>query len=356
MPVSFRRESKTVEVLAADSTIVRYELEYRWDPLTSRVAVICPHLREKWTEYYSVRDEEWLRSLVEASQAGCPFCHPTIDKVAARFAPNQLDEDQIRVDEVVAFPNLYPRTDFEAVVTSPGVHYLRLNEFTPTILAKFLTAALDCIKQAYRKNDKLHYPVIGGNYLPPAGASLVHYHMQLSMQEYPFESVRTLIDATTRYEQKEHANFWLDLMAVNEAREIARTNNVYWYTPFAPTGFCEVRALITKPTFMSVSAQEVQELAEGLAAVLNYYNDHGFAAFNFMLYSDRLDAESSKHSKSIPPGLQIVARPNPRPNYLSIDSWYMPLLLQQAIVLERPEELARDLKPYVTAARFGGEQ
>ena len=66
MPVSFRRAEKRVEVLAADGTSVRYELEYRWDPLTSRVAVICPHLREKWTAYYSVRDEEWLRSLVEA--------------------------------------------------------------------------------------------------------------------------------------------------------------------------------------------------------------------------------------------------------------------------------------------------
>jgi UDPglucose--hexose-1-phosphate uridylyltransferase len=348
MPISFRRAGKTVEVLAADGTSVQYELEYRWDPLTSRVAVICPHLREKWTEYYSVRDEEWLRSLVEASQAGCPFCHPTINKVAARFAPEQLDEEQIRVDEVIAFPNLYPRTDFEAVITSPEVHYLRLNEFTPELLARFLTAALDCIKQAYRKNDKLLYPVIGGNYLPPAGASLLHYHMQLSMQEYPFESVRTLIEASMRYEQHEHANFWLDLMRENQDREIARTNNVYWYVPFAPTGFCEVRALITKPNFVSVSAKEVQELAEGLSAVLNYYNDHGFAAFNFTLYSDRLDADRT--ASGIPPGLQIVARPNPRPNYLSIDSWYMPLLLQQAIVLERPEELARDVKPFITAA------
>lgn len=346
MPLVFRSERKTVAVQAADGSTVRYELEYRWDPLTARAVVICPHLRAKWTEYYSVRDEAWLRELVEASQAGCPFCHPTFDKVAARFAPEQLDEAQIRVDEVIAFPNLYPRTDFEAVITAPEVHYLRLNEFTPAFVAKCLTAALDCIRQAYRKSKKLLYPVIGGNYLPPAGASLVHYHMQLSMQEYPFESVRTLIDASVRYERREQANFWLDLVRENEAREIARTNNVYWYTPFAPTGFCEVRAIITKPNFMRITAEDVNELAAGLTAVLRYYNDHGFAAFNFVIYSDRLDAELS----NVPPGLQIVARPNPRPNYLSIDSWYMPLLLQQAIVLERPEELARDLKPYVTAA------
>jgi UDPglucose--hexose-1-phosphate uridylyltransferase len=342
MPLVFKSERKPVEIQAADGATVRYELEYRWDPLTARVSVICPHLREKWTEYYRVRDEEWLRAMVEASQAGCPFCHPTINKVAARFSPEQLDEDQVRVDEVVAFPNLYPRTDFEVVITSPDVHYLRLNEFTPALVAKFLAAGFECIKQAYRKDDKLRYPVIGGNYLPPAGASLVHYHMQLSMQEYPFESVRTLIDASARYEQQEHSNFWLDLMCVNEVREIARTSNVYWYTPFAPTGFCEVRAIINKLNFMSFSAQEVQELAEGLSAVLKYYNDHGFAAFNFILYSDRLDAARN----SIPPGLQIVARPNPRPNYLSIDSWYMPLLLHQAIVLERPEELAREMEKY----------
>ena len=342
MPIAFKSERKNVEVLTADGTPMNYNLEYRWDPLTSRISVICPHLKDKWIDFYGSRDDTWLAEMVEASKENCPFCRPLIDQIAAKFSPDQLDEETITVNDVIVFPNLYPRTDFEAVITVPEVHYLNLDEFSPDLLYNFLSAALECITKAFRKNDNLLYPVIGGNYLPPAGASLVHYHMQLSMQEHPFESVRTLIDASEEYEKSTSTNFWLDLMTVNEKRAIAQTDNVYWSTPFAPTGFCEVRAIITKPNFLEFTQEVVRDLAEGLSAILSYYNDHGFAAFNFILYSSRLDSDTN----SILPGLQIVARPNPRPNYLSIDSWYMPLLLQQTVVLERPEALAHDLKGY----------
>jgi UDPglucose--hexose-1-phosphate uridylyltransferase len=346
MPIEFKRKTKTVEVLTLDGSAVSYEIEYRWDPLTGRVSVICPHLREKWTEFYSVRDEDWLKTMVEASKDNCPFCYPVIDQIAAKFSPEQLDDEVITFDGVRVFPNLYPRTDFEAVITSPAVHYLDLNEFSVDLLYTFLTAALDCIKKAYQKNDKRLYPVIGGNYLAPSGASLVHYHMQLSMQQYPFESVRTLIDASAQYQKTERSNFWLDLIEENNDREITRKDNVYWYTPFAPTGFCEVSTSINRPNFLAFTTEDVRDIAEGLSAILNYYYDHGFAAFNFILYSGRMDTGNEGFLS----GLQIVARPNPRPTYLSIDSWYMPLLLQQAVVLERPEALARDLKSYFSSS------
>jgi UDPglucose--hexose-1-phosphate uridylyltransferase len=342
MPIEFKRETKPVEVLTSDETPVSYELEYRWDPLTSRVSVICPHLRKKWTEFYGIRDEKWLKTLVEESKGNCPFCHPLIDQIAAKFSPDQLDEQSITVNGVRVFPNLYPRTDFEAVITAPDVHYLTLDEFTPDLLYNFLTAALACIKKAYQKNNKLLYPVIGGNYLPSAGASLVHYHMQLSMQEYPFESVRTLIEASAQYQKTKRSNFWVDLMHVNTDREIVRKNDIYWYAPFAPTGFCEVRASVNKSNFLDFTTDDVRDIAEGLSALLRFYDDHGFAAFNFILYSGKLETGNDGFLS----GLQIVARPNPRSNYLSIDSWYMPLLLQQTVVLERPEELARDLRKY----------
>ena len=344
MPLKFKSEIKTAEVLTPTGRPMSYELEYRWDPLTSRVSVICPHLKEKWTEFYSIRDEDWLTTLVEASKEKerCPFCRPTIDEVAAKFAHHQLDAEMLTVDEVYVFPNLYPRTDFEAVITSPDIHYLNLDEFDTALLCNFLTAARECIKRAYRKNNKLLYPVIGCNYLPPAGASLIHFHMQLSIQEFPFEYLRTLIDASAQYETREHTNFWRDLMNVNKSREITRKNNIYWYTPFAPTGFSEVRAIITRPTFLTFTTMDVRNLAEGLSAVLRFYHDHGFAAFNFIIYSGRLGSGNNGFLS----GLQILARPNPRSNYISIDTWYMPLLLGQSIVLEKPEELARDLRRY----------
>ena len=348
MPIEYKSELKTAEVLTSEGKPLSYELEYRWDPLTSRVSVICPHLKEKWTALYSIRDEEWLSRMIKDSKEQCPFCRPTIDTLAAKFPYHQLEDEMLTFDGIYVFPNLYPRTDFEAVITAPEVHYLTLDEFNTDLLRNFLNVSIECIKRAYQRNDKLLYPVIGCNYLPSAGASLIHFHMQLSMQEYPFEYLRTLIDASVQYETKEHTNFWVDLMSTNNAREIKHENNLYWYTPFAPTGFSEVQAIITRPTFLTFTAGDVHDLAEGLSAILQYYHDHGFAAFNFIIYSGRLD---SAHNRPLS-GLQILARPNPRPNYLSIDTWYMPFLLRQAIVLERPEELARDLRGYFTSFSF----
>lgn len=342
MAIRFKSERKNLEVLTPDGRSTSYEVEYRWDPLTSRLAVLCPHLKEKWIDLYGRRDEAWLQQMVEDSRVNCPFCPPTIDAVAARFSPRQLDEELLRIDRVYLFPNLFPRTDFEAVITSPNLHYLKLNEFSTELLSTFLTGARECIARAVQKNANLLYPVIGCNYLPSAGASLIHFHMQLSIQEFPYEYLARLINSTTRYELLEHTNFWLDLMKYNESREIERTNKLYWYTPFAPAGFCEVDAVIERPHLLSLTTEDIHELARGLSSILRYYHDRGFAAFNFILYSDRLDSEKSRLFS----GLQIRARPSPRPTYLSIDTWYMPLLLQQAVVIERPEELARDLRTY----------
>lgn len=343
MPVEFKSEFKTVEVMTSDGKPITYELEYRWDPLTLRVSVICSHLGEKWRQFYSVRDEDWLNKIVGDSRKGCPFCRPTIDQIAAKFSPRQLVEEILKFDGIYVFPNLYPRTDLEAVVTSPDIHYLGLSDFNTDLVHRFLQAAFECIKKAYRKNDKLNYPVIGCNYLPPAGASLMHFHKQISMQSFPFDHVRALMESSARYKGAAQANFWFDLMDANPDREIRRKNNIYWYTPFAPAGFCEVRAIIKKPHFLQFTAEDIGDLADGISGVLRYYGEHGFTAFNYVIYSGCLDREEDGFLS----GVQIVARPNPRPNYVSIDSWYMQLLLGQTIVLEKPEDLAKDMRSYL---------
>ncbi len=342
MSIEFKSKTKTVQVLTSDGDPVTYKIEYRSDPLTSRVSVICPYLKEKWVEFYSVQDKDWLNKIIEESKENCLFCKPLIDEIAARFPKQQIEEDILRFDDIYVFPNLYPRADFEAVVTSPDIHYLDFSTINTDLLYSFLNASIECIKKAYQKNNKLIYPVIGCNYLPPAGASLIHFHLQVSIQEVPFHYVKTLTDSSVQYEIANHANFWLDLMNAGEDREIKRKNNIYWHVPFAPTGFCEVRAIINKPNMLMFTTEDVRDIAEGLSNILRYYDDHGFAAFNCVIYSGKLGAENNDFYS----GIRIVARPNPRPNYTSIDSWYMPFLLGQTVVLEKPEDLSKEMRNY----------
>ncbi|MFO7773379.1 MAG: hypothetical protein R6V59_05520 [Dehalococcoidia bacterium] len=341
MAIEFNCEPITVEVLDPGGKSLEHRLERRFDPLTSRSSLICPDLREKLTAFYGNRDDRWLNELAEESKRGCPFCSPTIDKVIPKFARDLVHEGVLTFEGVYVFPNLFPRTEFEAVVTSPEIHYLNLGQFTKDLLYNSLTAALECVRRVYSSNNALAYPVVGTNYLPPAGASLIHFHQQSAMQQAPFNRIRNLIECSARYAEDENSNFWQDFMAVNDERKIKQVGNVYWYIPFAPTGFCEVRAIVNVSNLLQFEAEDIGNLATGLSNVLRYYHDRGFDSFNCIIYSGSLEKADDFRA-----GLSIVARPNARPNYLSIDSWFMPLMLGETVVPERPEDLVAEISGY----------
>jgi galactose-1-phosphate uridylyltransferase len=342
MPVEFKSDPIIVEVLDTSGKPQRHRLERRFDPLTSRSALICPNLREKWTEFYGNRDERWLDEISNKSKRNCPFCPPTIDKVIAKFPKAQVPEGVLKFKNVYVFPNLFPRTEFEAVVTSPDIHYVNLGQFTRELLYNSLTAAFECIRRVHSLSNALAYPVVGTNYLPPAGASLIHFHQQIAMQRVPFNRIRDLIELSARYSEAEKSTFWQDLIAVNDERKIKQVGNIYWYVPFAPTGFCEVRAITSASNFLQFEAEDIRNLAVGLSNVLRYYHHRGFDSFNCIIYSGSLEEANSFRS-----GLIIVARPNTRPNYVSLDSWFMPLILGQPVLPERPEDLAAELRGYL---------
>jgi UDPglucose--hexose-1-phosphate uridylyltransferase len=339
--IEFKREPITVEVLDTNGKPLEHRLERRFDPLTSRSSLICPNLREKFTTFYGNRDDRWLDETAKKSQVGCPFCSPTIDEVIPKFRKDQVQEGVLRYEDVYVFPNLFPRTEFEAVVTSPNIHYLSLNQFTRERLYNYLTAAFECVRRAFSQNKGLAYPVVGTNYLPPAGASLIHFHQQIAMQQVPFNRVRNLIELSSRYAEAEKSSFWQDLMAINGERKIKQVGNTYWYIPFAPTGFCEVRAIANVANFLQFEAEDIRNVAGGLSNVLRYYHHRGFDSFNCIIYSGSLVKANGFRA-----GLSIVARPNAQPNYLSIDSWFMPLMLAETVVPERPEDLVAGIREY----------
>jgi galactose-1-phosphate uridylyltransferase len=342
MAIQFKCEPISVEVLDPAGKPVQYTLERRFDPLTSRSSLICPTLREKWRTFYGCRDEQWLRQISNESKRGCPFCSPTIDQVIPRFPQNRVPEGVLKFGDVYVFPNLFPRTEFEAVVTSSNVHFLNLNEFTEQLLYGMLTAAFECISRVYSLDNSLAYPVVGTNYLPPAGASLIHFHQQIAMQKVPFTHIRNLMECSARYGEAQNNSFWQDFMAANDERRIEQSGNIYWYVPFAPSGSCEVQAIVNACNFLQFEAEDMRNLARGLCNVLKYYHHRGFDSFNCLIYSGSLQEPDGFRA-----GLSIITRPNVRRNYSSIDSWFMPLMLRETVVPERPEELAREIRAYL---------
>jgi len=92
MPVEFKSEPITVDVLDNRGKSQKHRLERRFDPLTSHSSLICPNLKEKVTAFYGNRDDRWLDEISNKSKRDCPFCPPTIDKVIAKFPKNRVPE------------------------------------------------------------------------------------------------------------------------------------------------------------------------------------------------------------------------------------------------------------------------
>jgi len=339
--MEFKSIRKQVEVKTAQGT-VSYTIEQRIDPLLKYSSMVCRHLLDKWGGFYGKRNEKFIESFIEESKKNCPFCKPTIDKIAARFVRSQMDEEILKSEsgEVYIFPNIYPRVDFDAVATIPEVHYLNLNEFNAGILKKFLKAEIECIKKANNKNKNLTYANIGCNYLFPSGASLTHLHMQIAMRDTPFSYIGSLINRNIEYKKATGKSFWDELTEVNDERKIFESEQIYIYAPFAPRGFSEVRGIINKPNIAEVDDEDIMGFSMAMEKILSYYHEQGFSSFNFAVFSDRIDDSNSE----LPVSFNIYVRPDPREVYTNIDTWYMPFLLQECVVLEKPEKLAKRLK------------
>ncbi|MBU7028008.1 MAG: hypothetical protein HXS48_13820 [Theionarchaea archaeon] len=331
---SFQRQA----TLITEQGEVTHTVEHRRDPLTGRISSICPDLKEKWSSFVGETDKELIQKLAEDSASWCPFCQ-SIEEVTPKVSYHP--EGRWHINNVWVFPNLFPRTAFEAVITSPETHFLWLNEFSEQFVYNHVKAGVQCIKDVFHANPSLSYAVIGWNYLPPAGASLVHPHMQVSMRDIQFNYPAFIEEKSRQYFDKNESNYWEDIIC--KERHIKTMGRIEWVTLYAPTGFNEVWGIVKDASnFMELEDTDILDLAKGISNILQFYSDRGCSAFNMLFYSGKL----KEHSDYFWCGLKLISRSNVRPVYLNIDSWYMPRLLWEEIVAESPEELAAVVKKY----------
>lgn len=320
-------------------------LEYRKDPLTGRVCTVAAGLAEKIKLFLGETDNSLIERIVEGTRDKCPFCPDLVEKVTPKLPSNIFDVDRLRFGEAIAFPNLFPRSEFEAVVVLSKKHYLGLDEFSPEIIANGLKACLAYIKGVYGYTSTEN-AIIGCNYMFPAGASSLHPHMQVSMRSVPFYYTNELLGLSRKFFERTSANYWEEL--ANSERErgeryIGSNGGVEFLVPFAPSHRNEVLAIVReKSSFVEYGNREVDGLALGVSRVLAFYRAKGMSSFNFVLQSAPLGLKAEYFWSN----LTIVSRPNVRANYLNDDSWFGSKLLLENVTAEPPEAIAEALKQF----------
>jgi UDPglucose--hexose-1-phosphate uridylyltransferase len=319
-------------------------LERRFDPLTEQSTFVARG-RLNYVRHFFDTDRALLTKLAESSKPNCPFCPDRVELSTPKFPEAIAPAGRIKVGRCIALPSLHAHADFNAVIVLGSSHLAYPKELEADLIAEGLQAGLEALKAAWRADSELTYGVVIMNYLPPAGSSIIHPHMQALSSNVPFNLQRLLLSRSYKHYLKASRNYWLDLLErEREARErlIAEGSYVAWLAPLAPLRFFEVWGVFKEPLDPSkVGSEALREAAEGVSKILSFYEDEGILCFNMALILPPFGSAQAFFN----PQVRLCARLGLSQPFLN-DFWALAALLMESEVFEAPEDYAARAKRY----------
>lgn len=253
----------------------------------------------------------------------CPFCPGRVE----RETPTFVDGTRIRRGESITFPNLYPFADWHLVTVVTRAH--AVERFTVDQIADALSGLLEGL---VRRGG---YASLNWNYLPSAGASIAHPHLQGIADPCPTSLQGRYLAGSRAYYREHNRSYWNDLVAAETPTDRFLFEDVIpWFASPVPVGEREVRGILPATSLLDI-APCIRPLARGILRVLDCYRTLGTHAFNMALYCGTPgDADSFSAVCS------IIARLNPNPSSMT-DSAFMERLHFEPVVMTLPEEFGR---------------
>ena len=255
---------------------------------------------------------------------GCPFCPGNLPADTPVFP----DGKRIHIGESVTFPNLFPFAGWHTVTVITRSHAV------PAFTERQLADALDGQVRSLQGHDG--YPSINWNYLPSAGASLAHPHLQGLVDTSPSPLARCYLDGSERYLREVGRSYWDDLeRAERDAGRVVLEGEILWFAQPVPLGEKEIRGLLPVSR-LSELGPLIPPLARDLLRIIDFYRELGTHAFNWSLFLDR-EGSGGRGFRAF---CSVIARINPNPLSMS-DSAFMERLHLEPVILTLPEDLAR---------------
>ena len=162
---------------------------------------------------------------------------PVLPRCCYDRTPTFPDGNRIIRGESVTFPNLFPFGEGHVVTVMTREHAVM------TFSRQQVVDALLAQIEALRRTDG--YASINWNFLPSAGASLVHPHMQGLSDSRPSRIAELYLAASEQYRKKQGRNYW---DAVREQERVSDRylfgDEILWSAHAVPVGEREVRGIL----------------------------------------------------------------------------------------------------------------
>lgn len=318
-------------------------VEVRRDPVLGDTSVLNPFQKNK-TSFTGENDRAFIAQVIERSAATCVFCPGRLLEKSACYADDFVPGGRLTRREATLVPNLFALGAYHPVVVLSRAHFLELAQFSPALIADGLGVAGDFVRLAHRRDPEARFTVLGANYLLPAGASLIHPHLQMLTTPVPYTHHERLLQACRAHHERHGTSCLADLAREEErlgVRAVGRLGGWRWFAAYAPQGANEVHAVHEDAQdFTALPDGNLEALAEGISRVLGRYGAMGYLSFNYALFSVRRETPA--------PGfrcfLRIISRQNLSPGYRN-DDYFLQKLLHADVAVTAPEELAPLLRP-----------
>jgi UDPglucose--hexose-1-phosphate uridylyltransferase len=292
----------------------RGKLQYRTEHLTGLRCRISPDRLKR-----QIDQSVWVPS----NSDGCPFCPDNVMTVTPTFS----DGTRIIRGESVTFPNLFPFGEGHIVTVLTREHAV------VTFSRQQVVDALLSQIEVLRKTDG--YASINWNFLPSAGASLVHPHMQGLSDSHPSRIVDIYLAASEQYRKKYGRNYW------DAVREQEQSSDRYlfgdeipWSAHAVPVGEREVWGMLPISTLDGMESY-TDLMARGILEILSLYRKLGTNAFNMSIFFDKNGNDHGYRAFC-----SMISRINPNPSSTS-DSAFMERLHLEPVIMTLPEDLGK---------------
>ncbi|WOF17283.1 galactose-1-phosphate uridylyltransferase [Methanoplanus sp. FWC-SCC4] len=252
----------------------------------------------------------------------CPFCPENV----LINTPVFKDGTRIQKGESITFPNLFPFARKHVVTVITKDHNVR------TFSKKQIEDAIDGQYRALI--NETGYSSINWNFLPSAGASMLHPHMQGISDYTPSNLTEKYITNSYKYYQEKGKNYWDELIhtEMKSSRFIAGSE-IIWAANPVPLGEKEIRGYMPFSTLDELESY-IDLISKGMKNIIDFYNYLGHYAFNFSLYT----GTPKNKNKGFRAFCSFIARINPNRACTS-DTAFMERLHMEPVILTLPEDL-----------------
>jgi len=178
----------------------------------------------------------------------------------------------------------------------------------------------------------------------PAGAGIIHPHFQLAAGLRPTryqDALRRKAKAyKRRHPQSDLAAGYLEHERKDGSRWLGQLGPAGWAATFAPRAIYDIVALVPGDRGLcDLKPAQVAKLAQGLVAVLGYFQDKGVSSYNMALHTPL------QPGTGMPLMLRLVSRIEIPP--LGVDEInYFEKLHDEMLTFVRPERVAAEIRPY----------